>query len=78
MSTIKSFIVIRPLVIVVLINTAEYYLVRLPSVCAVLILLLTVEGTGVITPARRRVIQTGEAVTLAGLRSESLVSQRDP
>lgn len=49
---------------------------QLLSVSAVLVPLLTVEGTGVITPACGRVIQTGGAATLAGLRSESLVSQK--
>lgn len=43
---------------------------RLLSVCVMLIPLLTVEGTGVITPAWGRVIQTGEAVTLAGLSDQ--------
>lgn len=63
----KSFIVRRPLVIVVVI------LLRVNSclscaVCAALIPPLTVEGTGVITPALGRVIPAGEAVTLAGLK----------
>lgn len=44
---------------------------RLLSVCTVLIPLLTVEGTRVITPAWGCVIQTGDAVTLAGLTGQA-------
>lgn len=43
---------------------------NLLSVCAMLVPLLTVEGTGVITPACGRVIQTEEAATLAGLTGQ--------